>query len=177
MKVVFLDIDGVLNCEDNWHHIPRYGRFQSSRLSPDAVKLVGDLCNRTESKIVISSTWRRCHSMEDLKSFLQRAGLKNANDLVIDRTPGYDGEARGKEIADWLLDNALKIESLVILDDNRSRMDPLKHRLVQTSWLHGLLPHHIESCIKILLEPFSIQEIISKEMSASVPDWHDPSGE
>ena len=74
MKIIFLDIDGVLNSE-TWARLMKFGctpkvnqfKFKNdkgkeyaklARLDPSSVNLLNDLCKMTKAKVVISSTWR-----------------------------------------------------------------------------------------------------------------------
>lgn len=52
MKIIFLDIDGVLNV--NFNGRDKYGRI----FHPNFVDNLRDIINRTGAKIVISSTWK-----------------------------------------------------------------------------------------------------------------------
>ena len=102
-KVLFLDIDGVLNGQDNM-----YSRLELWRKNPDKFKTrdeFGDLfdersvrwlqyiINKTDCKIVISSTWRRQDQLHptqkplELMKYLIKT-YSNENDLVLDNTMG-----------------------------------------------------------------------------------------
>lgn len=53
MKIIFLDIDGVLNCEKTPN--PRKLRYI---VDPKLLKRFERLIERTGAKVVLSSTWR-----------------------------------------------------------------------------------------------------------------------
>ena len=53
MKVIFLDIDGVLNCSKT--HNPRNLPYV---IDPKLLKRFERLLERTGAKVVLSSTWR-----------------------------------------------------------------------------------------------------------------------
>jgi hypothetical protein len=55
-KVIFLDVDGVLNGERVILSSPDNRGF--SHLDPISIGLVRQLCRTFEAKIVVSSTWR-----------------------------------------------------------------------------------------------------------------------
>lgn len=57
MKIIFLDIDGVLNSEVYYRIVDR-SKKDWSRFDPKAVELIKKLLNEFSAKIVISSTWR-----------------------------------------------------------------------------------------------------------------------
>lgn len=143
MKVLFLDIDGVLNSED-WA-LAKYkagvtGALQKE-FDTDAVKRLNTIVEKTGAKIVISSSWRIAHSLEYIFNMMKKFGFVGE---VIDRTPSVRGfkYARGFQIQEWL-DEHPEVTHFAILDDD-SDMEHLKPKLVQTSWSKGLLDEHIE---------------------------------
>ncbi len=141
MKIIFLDIDGVLN-------------FNGCRERIDTIYFVNDkklrllkwIVGRTNARLVLSSTWR-------LGWFDRDKGLENEEVLIFNRleekfkeyglsflskTPVAESGCRGHEIRAWLYGwEGEPIESFVILDDNCD-MEPYKGHLVQTSFWHGL---------------------------------------
>ena len=50
-KIIFLDVDGVLNCRD-------YINDATNDIDPSKVQMIADLCNKTNAKVVITSSWR-----------------------------------------------------------------------------------------------------------------------
>lgn len=121
MKIVFLDIDGVI-CLDGQNFDKR------------AIYFLNKLINETGSKVVISSTWRYLYSVEELSELFDENGFAGK---IIDRTPiwneykhlvgtrtsnellSYWTNERGEEINLWLNWNKDKhIESFIIIDDN-----------------------------------------------------------
>ena len=119
MKVIFLDIDGVLNSQD-WYQ-KRSDLLDKKQVSdnypfyefdPDAIDLLNYIIERTWAKVVVSSSWRRGRRSEDLQEILDRVGFIGE---VIDVTPSLhcriDGEPagytipRGCEIDWWLKNN------------------------------------------------------------------------
>lgn len=127
MKVIFLDIDGVLNHEafykeryenrngeTGWEH-------PYSEIDPNAVSNLNNLCDETGAKIVISSTWRKS-GLEYCKDVLEKMGFTGD---VIDITPSHESRFRGLEILDWVKSNEELIgdryynfTEYVILDDD-----------------------------------------------------------
>jgi hypothetical protein len=151
VKILFLDIDGVLNHHDWWRRrgeLPD-GSSEFDRrlhdLDPVAVGYLNEIVAATKVKVVISSTWRQHSSLSDLRGLLKKAGF--IGDL-IDKTPRIPAP-RGREIQLWL-DEALRdVESFVILDDDDD-MEHLSYRLVKTSMFHGLLPSHIDQVVAMM---------------------------
>lgn len=55
MKLIFLDIDGVLNYEG----YERFTRMGTRFVDPVLIKRLKKIIDRTGAKVVLSSTWRR----------------------------------------------------------------------------------------------------------------------
>lgn len=147
MKIIFLDIDGVLNSHQwiraNEHLLKTQQLSMHVDLDKEAVARLERLVKQTEAKIVISSTWRIVHSLSSLRDILGRHGFTGE---VIDKTPKLN-IARGLEIQQWLDKNP--VESFVILDDS-SDMAHLLNKLVRTSFDDGLQDKHVEAAIELL---------------------------
>lgn len=60
MKVIFLDIDGVLNGHQ-WIHLE-----EGPRIIPTPARIFNKIVGRTQAKIVVSSTWSRKVKSGDL---------------------------------------------------------------------------------------------------------------
>ncbi len=122
MKVIFLDIDGVLNCQNGYvngfckykdYVVGGEKVFHYQQFYPPSKKLLNKLIDETDAKIVISSTWR--HSgIEKLRKIWE---LENMSGEIIDITPTfrnlkikdyYKGLPRGLEIDWWLVNNNFK---------------------------------------------------------------------
>lgn len=169
MKILFLDIDGVLNWDTFIFERTaafREGRVEPSeafhgahKISSEKVELLNQIVERTGCKIVISSSWRNKADLgghEGVQEMLRLHGFKGE---VIDGTPSlhgleYRNKRRGAEISQWLKDFVHRQDDedaqeiwFVILDDEKSDLGDLEHALVQTSWKTGLLIGHVEAAI------------------------------
>lgn len=120
-KVIFLDIDGVLNvyCEGRDEYGCTFHKHFEDNLSW--------IIKQTKAKIVISSTWR-FSGLEILKEMWDKRGLPGE---VIDITPDLNNLKRGDEIQHWLDNN--KVINYVIVDDDNDMLDIQKNNFVQTS--------------------------------------------
>lgn len=148
MKVIFLDIDGVLNCASTQRRL-RGSPF----VDEDKLLLLKDLVEKTGAELVLSSTWRLGLLYPDVAAFTADADalveeFHKYGLSLYDSTPRLSDKQRGHEIAAWLEKNP-DIERFVILDDD-SDMAHLKEHLVQTSWLTGLQLSHIKKAINLL---------------------------
>lgn len=139
MKLIFLDIDGVLNSHRYWHRrLPLYrgssggapsfmsqyykdvgfdGKYE---IDPEAVKLMNELVTRTDAYLVLSSTWRlgsrgpdRLDGLEFTKNALALNGFEH-NDRFLGKTPRLfrtpEGEDRVRgHEIQWWIDNWGKV--------------------------------------------------------------------
>lgn len=131
MKVIFLDIDGVLNVIPQGHDA--YGGI----FHPEFVDNLKRIINETGAKIVISSSWR--HS--GLQKMLEMWNFRNLPGEVIGVTPDlyrhvdFEGErkmVRGDEIQ-ATIDRHPEITNYVILDDDTDMLPRQMGNFVQTS--------------------------------------------
>lgn len=157
MKIIFLDIDGVLNSriydrKRNWK--------EQTELDETRLPLLKDIVDETGAKIVLSSTWKE-HWDKDpekcdkdgiyiVKTFA-KFGLE-----IYDKTPDLGRNFdRPDEIITWLNATQEAIESFVIIDDYRYAWGSLSNRFVKTNYYYGLglEEEHVQKAIKILNQP------------------------
>jgi HAD domain in Swiss Army Knife RNA repair proteins len=122
MKVIFLDIDGVLNCEDTPN--PRKFPYVIDRRLLARLKKVLD---RTGAKVVLSSSWR-----------LDPVGLLAAKHWGVpfmDICPDKPKSPRSEEMLTWLSRHP-KVTRYVVIDDEDDELDELP--LFQPSSKQGL---------------------------------------
>jgi hypothetical protein len=144
MKIIFLDIDGVLVTRNSIKY--QYLNFPEEddiRFSKKAVKNLNKLIRLTKAKIVISSTWRLLHSLEDLKTIFKKQGLVGTiiSTTSIDKATVEEDIPRGQKITDWLEQNS-EIEQYVIIDDD-VQADCIQfhpYNCVETSYKRGFSP-------------------------------------
>jgi hypothetical protein len=150
-KVLFLDVDGVLNRHrpvgddgrliwENWVH-------------PELMARLNRIIDATGAVVVMSSTWRIGKRLADLRGGLGGVGFSGR---LIGATPtgrcswheGMPCSAghRGAEIAHWLSEHQGRVGNFVILDDE-SDMGRLREHLVQVDWQSGLSDGDVERAI------------------------------
>ena len=139
IKVIFLDIDGVLNIQPQQGYedsclFPYHLQFQ-----PKAISNLKRLLKQSQAKLVISSTWGRQMDLKAIALVLASHGIQGPyvfpQDLGLPPASNYDlmrGESsiRGSAVTpkkmssekcheiSWYLGNyAQYIESYVVLDD------------------------------------------------------------
>jgi len=144
MKILFLDIDGVINSYRTAHAM---GQFPFTTTPHDlvlfdltAIKLIQRICDDGDIKIVLSSTWR-IH--QDAKQIGEDLRLP-----IIDATPIKLGGTRGEEIAMWLRDHP-EVTQFVIVDDDSDILSNQQKRFVKTTTADGLQFHHYQKIRKL----------------------------
>ena len=118
MKVIFLDIDGVLNCITTKERIPGSNLL----LGIEDVKLsyLKEIVNNTDAKIILTSTWK-VDWFKDEKDKNGKYGIYldskfDKNGLEIYDKTSYHVQNRGSEIYEYLNQN--NITGYVIIDDH-----------------------------------------------------------
>lgn len=147
MKIIFLDIDGVLNSEIYYRSVDRTAK-DWSRFDPTAVDLIKKLVNEFFAQIVISSTWR-FGAVQLLNSELKKSGLIKYLHKDWKTPQGYP-PSKGKEIKEWL-DQHTNISEYVIIDDDESILEEQKSRFVKTDLMNGMKEKHYARAREILI--------------------------
>ena len=170
MKVIFLDIDGVLNSDRSFlaHKLDpllqaaeRPGQQVDNCIDPIAVALL-NLVLRHDVKVVVSSTHRKFFpQLPDLKRYIRALGVQGE---VIGATPdlwkvGADKwHTRGDEIDAWLDGHGAGFTHFAIIDDDT---DMLAHQLpffVHVNGRLGLGREHVAQLQRLLDLPEPLWE-------------------
>lgn len=154
MKVIFLDIDGVLNHIGHEVFTPSGVYFVEDK----KIELLKELVEATSAKIVLSSSWRRgwfdyengINSTNSVDFCLLRDKLLEYGIEIVSRTPITEQGHRGHEIEMWLsLWKDEEVESILILDDC-GNIYPFKDFFVKTFIEVGLTRKDVKRGIRIL---------------------------
>ena len=154
MKIIFLDIDGVLT--PDMYEESRTEKCDDNRIDLSRVKLLADLVKASDAKIVLTSTWRVDWNMipllcgvygKYLNECFSKYGIS-----ILDKTPFISILSdRRKEILTWLSRHRSEVESFVILDDMDFGWEELRSRVVITnSQSYGLEEEHVHKALEIL---------------------------
>jgi hypothetical protein len=131
-SIIFLDIDGVLNCQlfytERYKHLTQYDGipfyktvkkylrkmlkaneiskldYYKNEICPMRIDLLNNLCKETNSAVVLSASMRNGHTLERLQEIFKYCG---ATFTIIDKTK-HTGFERGTEISLWLKENCMK---------------------------------------------------------------------
>ena len=174
MKVLFLDIDGVLNSE-NWFGYRLYCiknnmfnevinfvnttdeciKHKLSMIDDRAIANLNRIVEETGCKVVLSSSWRSCVEDENtLTEYILK--LKGFNYELYDVTPRLwfndFSIRRGEEIKLWMDKESEKneIESFVILDDDSDMLPEQMNNFIQIDGQVGLTDKDVFAAIEIL---------------------------
>jgi hypothetical protein len=162
MRIIFLDMDGVLNSSKYFDSLgaAEYDglSFGAGQIDPDAVELLDQLVDASDADIVISSSWRLIWNYHEIAEMLKGRGFKN-HDRIIGQTNVADDDHRGNEVQDWLDtdrerqvvdEDAQPTIAYVILDDNNTFHSNQQAVFVHTNADVGLTPRDVALAVKIL---------------------------
>ncbi len=162
-KIIFLDIDGVLNTKE-WHSrmtkdTPKdeYGYA----FDPVTVKNLAHIIDKTGADIVISSSWK-FYGVAKLRKMWE---IRNLPGTILDITPNTIsdemllnanleefqlGVCRGNEIKEWLSRHKGEVSNYVIIDDFDDMLPEQEDHVVLTDTLIGITEFDAEKAIAIL---------------------------
>lgn len=150
MKVIFLDIDGVVNCWNTKERAPSKVIGVEQRL----IAYIKEIVDATGAKIVLSSTWRKDWAFDLMNGkdwYYLRDEFAKQGLYFLDYTPSRRDSHRGEEIKEWLVSTGYDVTSYVIIDDEMFDIWDLHDgHTVQTSFDHGIKPGAVDMAIKIL---------------------------
>lgn len=134
VKIIFLDIDGVLNVCYPQHD--EHGRIFHPHFEDNLRSIV----DATGAKIVLSSTWRM-RGLELVKKLWSDRNLAGevigvtttcCQLVAAEKFEYYDQVERGHEIQEWIDENP-KITHYVILDDDNDMLRSQRGNFVRTA--------------------------------------------
>ena len=164
MKVIFLDIDGVLNShqyraeiEDKRLTMPEIER----EIDRKPLLILKNIINETGARVVVTAGMRTISQFKDFKEYVSHEGI-SIHDVTLNF--GDAGRHRGEEIREWLQKHEEELEEYVILDDETFKdfgEDLKRHQVKPSYWeTRGLEQTHADQAIKLLgriKEPVGIE--------------------
>lgn len=160
MKVIFLDVDGVLNCATSKSHCIDVDGRVIKGVDSDKVKRLAKIVEATGAQIVLSSDWKDGWSKYYTSSkpshakYLDNHLYRKGRLTIKDKTPSTHKGSwfRGEEILAYLRSHK-DVENYVILDDTFFEdfsIKEISEHLVLTGYKVGLTDADVEKAIKIL---------------------------
>lgn len=162
-KVIFLDIDGVLN-SNFWNDSHQREISDGTLIDEEKIKLLACLVKKTNSKIILHSGWRTWFDSKlkplrieakKLIQLLEKEGLR-----IDGLTPDLTTEeirktkkfslVKADEILLWLKQNN-DVTNWVVLDDLDLHNIQVAQHQVKPDQTIGLTAQDIERAVKILL--------------------------
>ncbi len=157
IKIVFLDIDGVLNCSTTLDRVN-----YNVGIEDEKVKLLKQIIDSTSARIVLVSSWKyfwfkdpKDKPKQDIYGNYLDTKLAKEGLIIYDKTDDGNSFYRGEGIIKYLYylhDNDIPFSQFVILDDNvfDYRETDLMNNLVCTNYKFGLTQNLVDKAIKVL---------------------------
>jgi len=150
MRVLFLDVDGVLNSRDDFDPDKAWPPLNQAALSR-----LRHVVKKSGCYVVLSSTWRKRQEHVDLLK--AAGGFPSPHDdwrtieqpFIVTNGIIRGVAMRGNEIAEWLSRHP-EVERYAIVDDDGDMLPEQLPFFVQTSFETGLTDAHAERLIAIL---------------------------
>lgn len=134
MKVLFLDVDGVLNYRGFLQHGQRPAT--EDQICPVRAARIQEVCDRTGAVLVLSSTWRLSRTRRSMQAILKRRGVTAP---IVDTTMWFPLGPRGEEIGAWL--DTHDVDGFCIVDDDVGAT----HMLGTTKPSRRLASHYVRT--------------------------------
>ena len=167
MKVIFLDIDGVLNTSKTFEireKIEAETGIWHIEIDEFRVEYLKRIIDETGAKVVLSSTWKKdfenidgkiipIHEKgEELQNVLRKYGIELYDILK----KGYD-LSREDLITIWLNEHQ-EVENFVIFDDETTHLKRfIGKELIKTSFLSdGIMLQNMDDCMGLCVDHIEI---------------------
>jgi hypothetical protein len=154
-KFLFLDFDGVLNSLEWFKNMKKSNEIilptqdeLTKNINPNQVKLVEEICEKTNCAVIITSVWRIGRNIKELRDLLSACGWRNPI-YIAGKTRLIQNHDRGTEIKHYIEKFGIDENDIVILDDDND-MGNLMHRLLQCDPIKGITPEIVQKAIQLL---------------------------
>ena len=150
IKYIFLDFDGVLNTEQYQAELRLAGKPTADEygplFAPKAVARLGEIIEKTNAKIIITSSWRYIHDQQALNEMWEKRGLPGNIYGIL--SSDYPEESRGKEITAYLAHETNT--PYIILDDLDEFLPEQKEAFIEVNPVTGISQNDVNKAIEIL---------------------------
>ena len=153
VKILFLDVDGVLNGQNYEYQDPLY-------VDVNLLHLLKAILDETKCKIVLSTPWRTSATARAaLLHFMKAQADINVDDIIIGDTPSIKGKKRAFEIEAFLTSQEFLSEycctKWCAIDDLALHLQNellMKDHFVRTDYRTGITSEDCFNAIQILNE-------------------------
>lgn len=151
-KIIFLDIDGVLNSEAFFIEREKYKDdgitdFLIHNLDKEKINIFNEMLEKVECEIVLSSSWR-VYGLHRVNKNLREVGFKKEIKYATTR----EHMDRGLQIKRFVDENNIK-DYLVIDDEGFDIISHIpKERFIKTHWKTGILKEHVDQILNLWKE-------------------------
>lgn len=158
---LFLDFDGVLNSERNYHRLQMSGLPTSDEFGTlfdeACVSRLAKIIEKTAARIVVTSSWRFIYDLPALKKMWKQRQLPGVihsvtpMDMLVDPSDNF---ARGQEIEEWFKRQGIDETATpyAILDDEHQYLPYQQSHFVWTKSEVGISEKNAERVTEILIE-------------------------
>lgn len=174
-KIIFLDVDGVLNHNSWYKWVMSHPEFLKEggdkNIDPRSVERIVKICDETGARIVMSSSWRLWEFNQTLKNLNRIRDLRPILDYMVGITERTEDRFRGQEIK-YFLNNCRKgnfitanrnnlkkadvefvqFPKYIILDDDTDMLEEQESVFLHIDDRVGITHKDVEKAIKILNE-------------------------
>jgi hypothetical protein len=174
-NIIFLDIDGVINIYDKEENLKTYRDEFGHIFSKKCVKHLCNIIEKTNAKLVITSTWRH-DGLDKMREMWKKRDLPGE---IIGLTPSYRAIIR----SDWFIDDPvcmkkigshsvprgfeikrwfdmikydpehkdkIKVDNYVIIDDDSDMLYEQRNNFVKCDYRIGINQDVENKCLNIL---------------------------
>ena len=181
MKVIFLDIDGVLNTSETFkirEQIEKETGIWKIEIDEFRVEYLKQIIDETGAKVVLGSTWKKdLENVDDKIVPIHEKGVgllnilnKHGIELYDILKKGYD-LSREDLITIWLNEHP-NVESFIIIDDETTHLNRfIGKELIKTSFLDdGVMLKNMDDCMGLCADhiPIAINKLNNKVLKKNL---------
>lgn len=153
MNIVFLDFDGPM-IPGRAYWMEGQTRPYVTKFDPVAVSLVNRLCEKTNSQLVIHSSWRRAithiSAIPDIRTHIKEQGLLEVyfHEELLCPTHMTGTSSRWEDITEWIADNG-QPDNYVVIEDEicPSSYEDIKKHMVSIDFDEGFTwERYLKAC-------------------------------
>lgn len=174
-NIIFLDVDGVLNCMATKHMISGF-----TGLDDEKIGVLKQMRDMMDAKIVLVSDWKHSWSTwnkenQDAWAMILDYHLLQQGLVISDKTYDISVDQRGRGIVDWINKTLNGVNKILILDDNTFEYKKygLRKYQIQTAYHKpngGISEKHLRQLERILPN-LGYKDIREKENEKNCPEW------